>query len=61
MEDEASVVGLIEIERSFQDEVQEIAVLVKAKAEKRGVNMLEVFDGGKAFENAFLDFNEFRK
>ncbi|KAL4291269.1 hypothetical protein GQ457_14G021410 [Hibiscus cannabinus] len=56
VEDKASVAGLAEIEGSFQEEVEKIGVLVKVRAEKRGVNLLEVFDGGKAMEDAALDF-----
>lgn len=60
VEDKASVVGLMTKEEgSFEEEVDKIGVLVKAKAIKRSVKMLEVFDRGKALKDAILDFQNF--
>lgn len=54
VKDKKGVVGLPEIEGGAQEQGEEVVVLVEAEAEETSVGMLELLEGGEAFNKAVL-------
>lgn len=61
VEDETGMVGVAGIEAGMQDHVEEVVVVVEAKADKVGMEVFELIEGLTSLQEAFLDLQRFEE